>query len=54
MFAEQFDSHYLDVFRIINKMGKFDQTMPESIRQYLYKLEKTMMIVYIWEDGYGY
>jgi hypothetical protein len=54
VFSELFDSHYLDVFRIINKVGKFDPTMPQSVKCHLSDLEKQIMIVYIWEDGLGF
>jgi hypothetical protein len=54
LFAQMFDSYYLDIFRIVNKMGKYDATMPDSIKRYLYELERMMFIVYVWEDGRGY
>lgn len=40
----------MEVFRLINKAGKFDSQMPLTVKLYLCNLEKLILLVYIWED----
>lgn len=38
---------------LISRVSKIE-TMPAALKQYLYELEKIILIVLIWEDEVGY